>query len=65
MPLKDDIQALRDRTLAELVEAHDYFHDSEPVWRFVAQVNLEEPRIDADNPVTGTKTSPTDINLNA
>ena len=65
MPLKDDIQALRDRTIAELVEAHDYYHESKRVWEFAAASVVNGQQINADNPVTGTKTPPAALRIKA
>ncbi len=62
MALADDIRALRDRTLAELVADHDYFVDSEQAWVFVARAIVDQNRtFTYANPVTGTTTTQVEL----
>lgn len=61
MPLADDIRALRNRTLAELVAAHDYHADTITAWKTVRNTVLAGERFSNTNAVTGTTTSETDL----
>jgi hypothetical protein len=61
MPLADDIRALRDRTLAELTAAFDYFHHSELTWVLARQVLVTNPPQTFQNPATGTIVSGSEL----
>lgn len=53
MALADDIRTLRDRTLAELSAAHDYYSHSESAWDLVRQ-QATTPGLTFHNAVTTT-----------
>jgi hypothetical protein len=57
MPLSDDIRALRDRTLADLDAAHDYFFHTEAAWNVVRQAVTALPPFSVQNLLTGTALS--------
>jgi hypothetical protein len=57
MPLADDIHLLRDRTIADLTAAHDYFSNTEAAWNLVRQFVLTNPTFQVQNLATGTVTS--------
>lgn len=58
MPLADDTRAVRDRALAELRAAHDYYADSVGMWEAVkADVTTAGRVVAYTNPVTGTATT--------
>lgn len=61
MALADDVRALRDRTLAELTAAHDYFEDTRNAWDLVEKAVNEGETFAFHNPVTGTATSQADL----
>jgi hypothetical protein len=54
MPLANDIQALRDRVLAELHAAHDYHVDTLTAWRIVRRVVAAGNQFSYKNKATGT-----------
>jgi len=54
MALLDDIQALRDRTLAGLDASHDYYTYTKRVWRLLQQVVGEGRRFRFRNLTTGS-----------
>lgn len=61
MALADDIAALRHRTLAELVAAHDYFEDTRTAWGIVSDAVLGGTMFANQNQATGTVTSQADL----
>jgi hypothetical protein len=61
MALADDIRALRDRTVADLAAAHDYFFHTEAAWALVQQFVTTNPNFQVQNLVTGTTTPGTDL----
>ena len=61
MALADDIRALRDRTVAALVAAHDYFADTKTAWKTVAETVAAGRQYATTNPVTGTTTTAADL----
>ena len=54
MALSDDIQILRDRTLASLVAAHDYYEQSRVAWKIVLNEIKAGLTYSGQNAVTGT-----------
>jgi hypothetical protein len=60
MALADDIQVLRDRALADLIAAHDYFIDTTVAWNLVKRFATKRA-FTIQNTTTGTKTSQTDL----
>jgi hypothetical protein len=56
MSLSDDIRALRDRALAELTSAHDYYTDTKMAWQVVHKVIRAGHKITIRNMTTGTVT---------
>ena len=61
MALADDIAALRDRTIAELVSAHDYFADTQTAWEIVTKVVATGTTFAIPNNTTGTITTQVDL----
>ena len=61
MALADDIEALRDRTVAELVAAHDYFADTQTAWEIVTKVVATGTTFAIPNNTTGTITTQADL----
>src|SRR5208282_2224121 len=59
--LADDIRALRDRVLADLNAAHDYYTDTEIAWRIVQGAVRAGAAFSIQNVVTGTVTTQTDL----
>jgi hypothetical protein len=57
MALADDIRALRDRALADLNAAHDYYTDTEIAWRIVHKAIRAGATFSIQNAVTGTVTT--------
>ena len=57
MTLSDEIRAVRDRVLADLNSAHDYYADTKIAWRLVQQLIATGRTIRVRNGVTGTKTT--------
>ena len=56
MALADDIRALRDRALAELTAAHDYYTDTKMAWQVVDKVIRAGNKFTIRNMTTGTVT---------
>jgi hypothetical protein len=54
MALTDDIQALRERVLADLNNAHDYYADTKIAWALVRQVVVAGRKFTIRNRATGT-----------
>jgi hypothetical protein len=61
MTLADDICALRDRVLADLNAAHDYYTDTQIAWRIVNEVIGAGRRFSFRNTATGTVTTQADL----
>lgn len=54
MALTDDIEQLREDSLAALDASHDYYTRTKHVWRFVQQMVREGHRIAMENQATGS-----------
>ena len=65
IPLADDIRALRDRTLADLTAAHDYFTDTNTAWLIVERVVQAGKNFSYRSAVTGTVTTQADLVVRA
>lgn len=61
MALSDDIGALRDRVLAELAAAHDYYTDTKIAWRLVHKVIAAGHTFTIRNMTTGTMTTQAEL----
>ncbi|MEI8371482.1 MAG: hypothetical protein WCJ35_01475 [Planctomycetota bacterium] len=61
MALADDIRVLRDRALADLNAAHDYYTDTEIAWRIVQEVVQTGYTFSIRNTATGTVTTQADL----
>jgi hypothetical protein len=61
MALADDIRALRDRVLADLNGAHDYYTDAKIAWDTVRQVIAAGRTFFIRNTATGTVTTHADL----
>lgn len=61
MALADDIRELRDRVLAELNTAHDYYTDTKIAWRIVHKVVQAGHTFSIRNMTTGTVTTQADL----
>lgn len=61
MALADDIRALRDRVLADLNAAHDYYADTKIAWDTVRQVIAAGHTFSIRNMTTGTVTTQADL----
>jgi hypothetical protein len=61
MALAADIRALRDRVLADLNDAHDYYADTKIAWGLAGQVIAAGEMFSIRNPATGTETTQTDL----
>lgn len=61
MSLAEDIQALRDRALADLAIAHDYFTESKAAWRIVHKLVKAGRKFTVRNTSTGTVTTHADL----
>jgi hypothetical protein len=61
MALADDIRALRDRVLADLNSAHDYYTDTTIAWDMVRQVIAAGQTFSVRNMITGTVTTQADL----
>jgi len=57
MALSADIATLRDRALADLVSAHDYYTDTKTAWRMVRNVIAAGQSFTIINTTTGTVTT--------
>ena len=65
MSLADDVRALRDRILAELDAAHDYYADTKIAWRIVHKVVAAGATFTVRNVVTGSVTTQADLSAKA
>jgi hypothetical protein len=61
MPLADDIRALRDRALADLNTAHDYYTDTKIAWLIVHNVVQAGNTFSIRNTTTGSVGSEADL----
>jgi hypothetical protein len=61
MPLADDIAGVRDRALAELDAAHDYYVNTQAAWRIVQRHIARGGRARIRNPATGNLTTERDL----
>jgi len=61
MTLEDEIRAVRDRVLADLDSAHDYYTDTKIAWRLVHKIIAAGHKFTVRNPTTGTVTTQTDL----
>ncbi len=61
MALADDIRALRDRVLADLNAAHDYYTDTKIAWDIVHRVIAAGHTFSIRNMTTGTVTTQADL----
>jgi len=61
MTLEDEIRAVRDRVLADLDSAHDYYTDTKIAWRLVHKIIAAGHKFNVRNPTTGTVTTQTDL----
>lgn len=61
MALADDIRVLRDRVLADLRSAHDYYTDTRIAWRIVHKVVQAGHTFSIRNMTTGTVTTQADL----
>jgi hypothetical protein len=61
MALADDIRALRDRVLADLNAAHNYYRDTKTAWRIVHKVVQAGHTFSIRNMTTGTVTTQADL----
>lgn len=57
MPLQDEVRMLRDRVLADLISAHDYYTDTTTAWLLVEEVISGGRTIYFQNVITGTVTT--------
>ena len=58
MSLADGIRSLRDRVLADLNAAHDYYTDTQIAWQIVEKAVRDEAAFSIRNTATGTVTTP-------
>jgi len=61
MALSDAIRALRDRVMADLVAAHDYYADTKIAWRLVRRFAASGRTVRSRNNVTGTITTQAEL----
>lgn len=61
MVLADEIRALRDRALADLDSAHDYYSDTKIAWQLVRNLIAAGHSFINRNTLTGTVTSQADL----
>ena len=61
MALDSDLQALRDRVLADLNAAHDYYTDTKIAWDTVRQFVAAGHTFSIRNMTTGTETTQADL----
>ncbi len=63
MAMNDDLAALRDKSLADLATAHDYYTDTKMAWQMVQKIIADGQSLTIRNMTTGTIT--TEIELKA
>src|SRR5260370_39323927 len=61
MALADELRALRDRVLAALTAAHDYYADTKKAWEIVDGFVARGETFTVKNIVTGTETTQADL----
>jgi hypothetical protein len=61
MALSDDIRVLRDRSLADLNAAHDYYTDTKIAWDIVQRVIIAGRTFSIRNMTTGSVTTQSDL----
>src|SRR5438552_3692609 len=61
MALADDIRGLRDRVLADLTAAHDYYTDTKTAWDIVRQAIAAGRTFSIQNLTTGTVTTQVEL----
>ena len=61
MSLADDIRALRDRVLADLIASHDYYADTQIAWQIVSMFVQAGNTVSIRNATTGTITTQADL----
>src|SRR5262245_23467248 len=61
MSLANDLGALRDRALADLIAAHDYYTDTQTAWDLVRKVVAAGGTFTNTNQTTGTVTTQADL----
>ena len=61
MALSDDIRALRDRALADIISTHDYYINTKFAWRTVRNVIAAGNTFRIKNTSTGTVTTQADL----
>ena len=61
MALADDIRTLRDRTLADLIAAHDYYADTKTAWDFLVRFVTAGTTFHTRNEITGTVSTQVDL----
>lgn len=61
MALTDDVRALRDRVLADLNGAHDYYTDTKIAWDIVRNFIAADRTFSIRNITTGTMTTQADL----
>jgi hypothetical protein len=65
MALADEVRLLRDRALAELNAAHDYYADTKIAWGIVDAYVASGKTFSINNPTTGTTTTQADLAFKA
>lgn len=65
MALADDVRALRDRVLADLNDAHDYYTDTKIAWDTVRRIIGAGHTFSIRNMTTGTVTTQADLSSKA
>lgn len=65
MALSADLRTLRDRAIAELISAHDYYTDTKVAWQFVHKVIRAGHKITIRNTATGTVTQEGQLDVKA
>jgi hypothetical protein len=65
MALSNDIRTLRDRVLADLTSAHDYFMDTNVAWRLVQDAIAAGQTMTIRNLTTGTITTQAELAFKA
>jgi hypothetical protein len=61
MALSEDLRGLRDRALADLASAHDYYADTKIAWRVVHKVITAGTTFRVRNTTTGTVTTEAEL----
>ena len=61
MALAEDIRALRDRTLADLDAAYEYYIDTKTAWKLVREIAALGYKFSVRNPIAGTLRTEADL----